>query len=237
MECGSRPRARRGAGFTLIEMLVVIGIIALLAALIFPIFRSVQERSRQTRCSSNLHQIGLAVLQYRKDYSAFPGSMAALVGNDVQLNDTRTTALPPPVDTLGFTGLLKTSSDTWLCTNDQSSGIVTRSSYGDLTTYKPLAPIGGTDPSQAAAQAADPARYVWNFWGYDPSGFSTGEYYNTADPYQMSNRYAKPQTIVTHCIYHRARTGRDIALRLDGSAKSIDASVFDAQNYWQKPLF
>ena len=54
-------------GFTLVELLVVIGIVALLAALLFPVFASIRAKGRQTVCVSNLHQLSLAVFQYAQD--------------------------------------------------------------------------------------------------------------------------------------------------------------------------
>lgn len=59
---------KKHSAFTLIELLVVIAIIAILAAILFPVFAKVREKARQTTCTSNEKQIGLAMLQYQQDY-------------------------------------------------------------------------------------------------------------------------------------------------------------------------
>jgi len=55
-------------GFTLIELLVVIAIIAILAAILFPVFARAREKARQSSCTSNMKQLGLAMLMYAQDY-------------------------------------------------------------------------------------------------------------------------------------------------------------------------
>lgn len=83
-----RPKTTSN-GFTLIELLVVIAIIAILAAILFPVFARARENARRTSCLSNVKQIGLGVMMYTQDYDEkFPplggtGSCAGYYGNPV----------------------------------------------------------------------------------------------------------------------------------------------------------
>ena len=59
--------SRRKRAFTLIELLVVIAIIAILAAILFPVFAKVRENARRIACASNEKQMGTALVQYVQD--------------------------------------------------------------------------------------------------------------------------------------------------------------------------
>jgi len=72
----------RARGFTLIELLVVIAIIAILAAILFPVFAKAREKARQASCSSNLKQLATASKMYGSDYDecVAPADMQGLGG-------------------------------------------------------------------------------------------------------------------------------------------------------------
>ena len=257
--------ARRSA-FTLIEILVVIGIIALLAALLFPAFARAQENARQQNCASNLKQIYFAVKQYYNDTKRYPDSLVDLLPDGTPYESTP--VVDPPVNIVGGPGYLKSGANILVCPDDEI-GTTPRSSYGALT--KTLAP---TYPLPAGA---DVGRYVFNYWGYNADGLTYGteaasvaaagatpallnnptlayDRRNNALKYSMSNRFAPPSTIITHCVYHRPQTAndvalpgdlyatppigdgrnaRDIILRLDGSTDSVDVFEFKAKQKWQ----
>ena len=84
-------RAIRHA-FTLIELLVVIAIIAILAAILFPVFSQARESARQITCASNMRQLGMALRMYASDYD---DTWVPAYSVDVTIRAAACSRLPP----------------------------------------------------------------------------------------------------------------------------------------------
>jgi len=79
-------------GFTLIELLVVIAIIAILAAILFPVFARARENARRSSCMSNLKQVGLGMMMYTQDYDEHLPGRNTMTGHGVGYNCSSGTA-------------------------------------------------------------------------------------------------------------------------------------------------
>ncbi len=137
---------RRGLrGFTLIELLVVIAIIAILAAILFPVFAQAREKARQSSCSSNLKQLGLAVVQYVNDYDeTYPTAVDTSLEWNYYVNGS------PGADNwiLKVLPYVKTTA-IFMCPDDTAGG--NTGWQGIATSYAANALIGYPAPNYTAA--------------------------------------------------------------------------------------
>src|SRR5579885_226774 len=92
-------------GFTLIELLVVIAIIAILAAILFPVFAAAKNAAKKTACLSNLRQIGMASQLYMQDYDYVYPQTKGHTTNQPQIDDMDGSIEDPDVGSM-FTMIL-----------------------------------------------------------------------------------------------------------------------------------
>lgn len=248
-------------GFTLIELLTVIAIIALLAAILLPVFARARESARQATCMSNLKDIYQAVEMYRMDNGEYPtmllGPAMNTSGLPWQAGDT---AAPVGQTNAGFLypKYIKDISK-FHCPDDPSNDqtkVVSAIYPGPPGPYAGQTPVFNTQsanklgfpfPKLPAGYNGKPISY-YGFDSYDltplVSSATTFQVTYNRDwtnavgrqdtPYQL--KYPDPQkdkTVVTYCNYHAAVNGADktIVLLLSGTAKAYDAKKV-AQTGW-----
>jgi prepilin-type N-terminal cleavage/methylation domain-containing protein len=155
-------RRRHASGFTLIELLVVIAIIAILAAILFPVFAQARESARQSVCLSNNKQIGLSVAMYMQDYdSTFPA----------QRSDGMVTMAAGGKAPTYYDELLpyEKNQHIWLCPSDQAAAgaklappFMGYHMNGNLITPTGLAEASVAAPSNCLLMRESGAGWVYN---------------------------------------------------------------------------
>ena len=126
----NQSHTSRSKAFTIVEIMVVLAVIGILAALLFPAFGRMQERAAQASCSTNLKQISVAILQYYQDEKAYPQSLTML--------------MPVRTDNPGGAGFVN-SFDVGKCPDDDNDA-ANRHSYGQYGVDPAATLVPGTAP-------------------------------------------------------------------------------------------
>ncbi|RYX80425.1 prepilin-type N-terminal cleavage/methylation domain-containing protein [bacterium] len=174
--------ARRANGFTLVEILVVIGIILLLSAILFPAFKSIQERGAQTTCASNMQQIYLAVRLYKDDEREYPANLAALLPDTETLANTVTPAAATSANVEG-TGYFRKTREELVCPDDD---------FATVEADPAPAPTAGPGPTAApAAVALTPVRSSYGDTSNDPTkaGVNSSETVTDNNPWTAAGAH------------------------------------------------
>jgi len=222
-------------------LLVVYGIIAVMAAIVIPVFGWAQEMGRQARCISNMHAIGVAIKIYQLDYKAYPVAHDPLIGDGgvstlyladylssnkvlrcpddnttVADHTTRYQYLLVQADRAAFSTLWNTSQ---YFMQHYSSYNLLHSAY-TVTG----APAGATPPS-APYQLYNRLGYAFGYDGLSHLLLANADaeavppptppkrvYPSTSIKFAgLYNNWAPDETVVTHCPYHRDYFGRPAA--------------------------
>jgi prepilin-type N-terminal cleavage/methylation domain-containing protein len=245
--------AKMNRGFSLIELLVVIAIIALLAAIIFPVFSTVRENGRQKSSLANLHDISTKLEQYKLDHKTYPSVLfgrAYPPGAPVAMDKAYEAALADGVADQYFDGLYPEYI------RDVNSFKDGNNPTSDLTAVQPVTTLTMVPSSATPGIEGNVVPVTTSFYtadAYDMSPRVTGtnqigtDYvsrYNTSwtdittggvavgglsdEQYRRQLRWQNPpaNTYVTSTSYHVRFANKVLVLFQNGSAKNYDSSLF-----------
>lgn len=222
-------------GFTLIELLVVIAIIAILAAILFPVFAKARLRAQTAACQSNLKQFGQAIMMWENDNDeqVLPGSTAGPsdINNFYDLNQTWYNAINPYLKTLNKSGTTASLDDTLFCPLSPRVPKDFRRSYGYNFTYLGY---GGTSPKKvSAAQVKYPTQTIRlvEGWSHDTRNGGRGAgsvycfppvaYASIGNPYSGGYYYPPGWHSGGGTTYQARLKGQNNVLWMDGHVSAM----------------
>ncbi len=244
-----RKYSERHMGYTMIELLTVIAIIAILAAIMFPVAATVRERSRRAACMSNLHQIEVALKMYKLDQRVYPEVLLGYAedanGNLIGPNTPDTNGRKLADIQAGYLYKAYVKDYTlFKCPNNDET---------DQTVLQQ--PVVGLrpDPNDPNRRIPTQLARFYRYDSYDVGQECNGAYterYSLFRPFngtadsggyamgaaddvcQLQYNNPPESTIVTWCTKHRTcadgqvtRGSKDLVLLLSGTVKVVESSV------------
>ncbi|MCC6442311.1 MAG: prepilin-type N-terminal cleavage/methylation domain-containing protein [Armatimonadetes bacterium] len=248
-------------GFTIMELLTVIAIIAMLAAIIFPAFAGVKRQMQKTQCITNLHNIYVALRQYRIDEGAYPEVLFGYVQypsgdaisneNPIPLNKTVRDDPGNKAEPIYTTGVLFPEYiRNW------------RDYHCPSDTLKDVTAVAedGSGQRLVVLDSAGTPHHLYAFDSYDGSNLPNGLYEvhyrkvraTPADPWfsdpvlrmrQLNVAYPRDDTVVTWCSAHRGYEtdgsvspgSMDLVLYLNGSVETRSSKDVIENDGWRLP--
>jgi prepilin-type N-terminal cleavage/methylation domain-containing protein len=233
-----RRRATR-RGFTLVELVVVISIIAVLAAILLPVINSALRRAHRTSCQANLHQLALGLRAYKTDFKAYPLGCLSTPGNQSGLKDDQGNAPGgASYDTYNATTGAQSRLGA-LYPNYVQTAATFVCPETDDTTILATATING-QPVATGLELTGNASFVSSTYDdyYNYFGYQTGGAINLTPPANftkmLSNRYCPDSTMVTYCTKHEdasnVSSSMDVAVRVGGQGDVFAHGLFQFQS-------
>lgn len=251
----------RRSGFSLVELLTVIAIIAILAAIIFPVMTAVKERARQNQCMTNLHQIAMAVQMFKQDNRRYP----EILGSEVRPSPSNPDMFENVKDRYLFPEYVKTIA-AFHCPSSRISDSREMMSYVLPTRPRSENPVylyayDSYDAHVVGFAATGNPKLYTNVephyllkWAESPEDILSGglETYPPGVPndekaaqqdYERQLRFRTPpgDTVVTWCSYHETREGGNVTggkalvVFLDGHADSYPAQEMEQRKWRVRP--
>lgn len=238
---------RRPGGFTIIELLVVIAIIGLMMALLLPAVQAAREAARRAHCSSNLRQIGLAILNYETQLKRFPPGRVGCdgIGGIRRCNVNRPLEY---VGTSGFVMILPFMEQLDLYERfDFSLGpwygvsIWVKSNYSAIASRPPVL-VCPSDDSKPFSD--DPAYVPWYYTQGHPAAtgsyaFVTGKYGSWNGLNETSSNYLVKYDNTGVFVYKTSYRSRDIRDGLSNTifvGEVVDAHTLESSNIWTRAV-
>jgi prepilin-type N-terminal cleavage/methylation domain-containing protein len=244
---GKRRVGPARPGFTLIEMLVVIGIIAVLAAILLPVITTAQRKARMTACQANLNQLALGLKMYKTDFRAYPlgstGNLATLADHTGKAPGTNgyatfdtTSGRKSRLGAL-YPGYV-TDQKSFICPEEDGltrlaarPNAATPADYNDGIDEEVLE-VGGGDPANNENYTSCSYDDFYNYYGFGSDGTP-----NTAPPASygrkakmLLNRYAPDTTLVSYCRDHEDQdnvdASMDVIVRIDATTDRVAHGVY-----------